>query len=106
MSDKKTGTVILGTQAAPLALGATGGASDVGTYTHGLGKKALRISVVDPVNGVAIADADITVTQPDADTIVFTNTTMGALDAIAIIDFDIATPQLSGKVPASDVVLT
>jgi hypothetical protein len=106
MSDQKTGTVVIGTPSAPIALGATGSATDVGTLSHGLGKKALRITVVDPVTGALIPDADITVTQPDANTIVLTNTTMGALSAVAIADFEIGSPQFAAQRPASEVVLS
>lgn len=106
MGDKTKGTIVIGTPSTPVALGATGSATDVGTYSHGLGKKALKISVVDDVNGAQIPDADITVTQPDADTIVVTNTTMGALNAVVIAEFEIGTPQFAAQVPASAVVLS
>jgi hypothetical protein len=106
MSDKKTGTVVIGTPATPVALGATGGGTDVGTLSHGLGKKALKIEVVDDTNGALIPDADVTVTQPDNDTIVLTNTTMGALNVIAIATFEIGSPQFAAQVPAGDVVLS
>jgi hypothetical protein len=106
MGDKKTGTVIVGSQATPIPLGATGGGTDVGTYTHGEGKKALSVKAVDPVNGVAYLDAIITITQPDDDTIVATNTTGGALNAILIAEFEISTPQLSAEVAAAAVVLS
>ena len=106
MGDKKTGTVIVGSQATPIALGATGGATDVGTYTHNLGKKALRAQFVDEVNGVPYLNASITITQPDADSVVVTNTTAGVLNGILILDFEISTPQLSDEVAAASVVLS
>jgi hypothetical protein len=106
MADKKTGTVVIGTPATPVPLGATGGGTDVGTLAHGQGKKALRISVVDAVNGALIDDADVTVTQPDDDTIVLTNTTAGVINAVAIADFEIATPQFAAQIAAADVVLS
>jgi hypothetical protein len=102
MGDKKTGTVVIGTQTAPITIGAS---PAFGTYTHNLGKKALRVSVVDPVNGAPILDASITVTQPDADTIVLTNTTVGILAAVVIADFEVSTPQNAAEVPASAVAL-
>jgi hypothetical protein len=106
MGDKTKGTVVIGTPSTPIALGATGGGTDVGTYSHNLGKKALKISVVDDVNGAAIPNATITITQPDADTIVATNTTAGALNAVIIAEFEIGTPQFASQVDAGDVVLS
>ena len=106
MSDQKSGISQVGTQADPIALGATGGATDVGTWTHGNGQKAIAINVYDSTNGAPILDADITVTQPDADSIVFTNTTAGALNAIAIVTWEVPSPGATGIVPESAVVLS
>jgi len=105
MAEAISGTQIVGSQATPIALGATGGASDVGTWTHGRGQKALRVTVVDATNGALIPDASVTVTQPDANTIVLTNTTAGTLNVVAIVDWEIGTPQNAGEIPASAVVL-
>lgn len=106
MGDSKSGIIQIGDQASPVALGATGGATDVGTLTHGEGQKAIAVQVFDSTNGAPIPDADVTVTQPDADTIVLTNTTMGALNVVAIATFEIPTPGKARQVPSSDVVLS
>jgi hypothetical protein len=106
MSNKKTGIAQIGDQATPVSLGATGGATDVGTLTHGEGQKAIAVDVYDSTNGARIPDADVTVTQPDANTIVLTNTTGGALDVVAIAVWEVPTPGATGVIPASDVVLS
>lgn len=106
MSDQKTGIAQIADQATPLALGATGSGTDVGTLTHNNGQKAIAVDVYDTTNGARIPDADVTVTQPDADTIVLTNTTGGALDVLAIAVWEIPTPGMTGIIPASDVVLS
>lgn len=106
MSNQRTGVAQIGTRAAPVALGATGGATDVGTYTHNNGEEAIAIDVYDAVTGAPVLDADVAVTQPDANTIVLTNTTMGALNVIAIATWEIPTPGMTGIVPAADVVLS
>lgn len=106
MGDPSSGIIQIGDQANPVALGAAGGATDVGTLTHNEGVKAIGVQVFDSTNGAPIPDASVTVTQPDANTIVLTNTTMGALNVVAIATFEIPTPGKARQVPATEVVLS
>jgi len=106
MSDQTTGIAQIGTRAAPIPLGATGGGTDVGTYTHGNGQEAIGIAVYDAATGALIPDASVTVTQPDNNTIVLTNTTMGAINCIAVATWEIPAPGNTGVVPATAVVLS
>lgn len=111
MGDPTSGKIQIGTQASPISLGATGGGTDVGTYTHGLGQKALTVQLFDPVNGGPITERitgelKIVVTQPDENTIVFTHGAGSTITAIAIVTWEISTPGKAQQVAASDVVLS
>ena len=106
MSDQKSGISQVGTQADPIALSATGGPTEIGTWTHGNGQRAIAVNVYNANSGAAIPDASVTATQPDTNSIVLTNTTAGALNVIAIITWEIPSPGATGIVPESAVVLS
>lgn len=62
----KKGIYQLGTGDSPVAV------SNIGTWTHGFGRKATFVQAFNAASGALIADADLTITQPDANSIVFT----------------------------------
>lgn len=96
-----SGVTLVGTDAAPLAFGASGGATDVMTYTHNVGVKAEKVEVLSAVNHALIPDASLTVTQPSANAIVVTNTTAGAINAILRVTWETPAVSLTAPVAAS-----
>lgn len=100
------GTQIVGTDALPIALGATGGATDVGTWTHNRGRRAALIQVVDATNHAPVTPASVVPTQPSVNSIVLTNTTAGPLNVLAIVTWSFMSAGLDAPVAASAVVLS
>lgn len=91
----------VGTAAAPIALGATGGASDVWTWTHNRGKKAAMLQPLVAASGALHTPASIVATQPDANTIVLTNSTAGALDVVLRVTWEDGSVSLMAPLAAS-----
>lgn len=89
----KVGVQYVGTEAAPIALGANASATDVWTWTHNNGAKALKIEILDAVSrqvvgsattvpGVAAVGKIAIATQTTANIIVLTNQSTVAQDCI------------------------
>ncbi len=100
------GVQIVGTDASPIALGATGGATDVGTWTHNRGRRASMVQVVDATNRAPVTPASVVPTQPSVNSIVLTNTTGGALNVLAIVWWSFASPMKNADAAASVFVLS
>lgn len=89
----KVGVQYVGTESSPIALGANGGGTDLWTWTHNNGTKALKLEVLDAVSRQVIAPADIApgvtlvgknviATQASANAITLTNQSTAAIDVI------------------------
>lgn len=100
------GTQIVGTDALPIALGATGSATDVGTWTHNRGRRAVMVQVVSATDRAPVTPASVVVTQPTVNSIVLTNTTGGGLNVLAIVTWSVPSAGLDAPVAASAVVLS
>lgn len=95
------GIVLAGTEALPIALGVSGGATDVWTWNHNQGKKPISVQIVDSVNKGLITPASVVATNPTVNQLVITNTTGGALNVIAMITWEIFEPGLAAQVAAA-----
>lgn len=100
MADQKTGTVLVGSLTDSISIGN----GQAGTWTHNLGVKAEEVRVLDE-NGAIIAGGDPVITQPDANSIVLTNTAAGALTVYLVAVFKQAAIGVAGEVAASEVVV-
>ncbi len=100
------GIVLVGTEALPIVLGATGGASDVWTWNHNQGVKPISVEVVLAVNKGLVAPASVVATNPTVNQLVLTNTTGGALSVIAIVTFEIFSPAFGAQLAAAVGVLS
>lgn len=103
-----TGVTLLGSDAAPLALGATGGATDVATWTHNYGQTAEMVEVLSATNHAVQANTVISVTQPTVNSMVISNLTAGALNVIVRIQWATRQENLTAPVAYNDasIVLT
>lgn len=100
------GVQVVGTDASPIALGATGGATDVGTWTHNRGRRAAMVQVVDATNHAPVTPANVVPTQPSVNSIVLTNTTGGALNVLAIVWWSFPSAIKNADAAASVFVLS
>ena len=101
-----SGVQYVGTEASPIALGATGGASDVWTWAHNKGSKALKIEILLAASRQEIASASVVATQPSVNSIVLTNTSGGALSCIARIVWEDLSESVIQPLAASVGVLS
>lgn len=87
------GVQYVGTEAAPIALGANGSATDVWTWTHNKGVKALKLEILDAVSrqvissstiapGVTAVGKIVIATQASVNAITLTNQSTIAQDCI------------------------
>lgn len=96
MSQPLNDLVVVGSESAPIALGIAGGATDVWTWTHGKGQKAVKIEVTDAVSRQVIGPSDsaaptlkaVLVDQPSANQIVVTNQSTVAIGIILLVTWE------------------
>ncbi len=100
MSDKKTGAVEVGSLADPIPL--TNGTA--GTWVHGQGVKAKKITVLSD-EGAIQDSTEATVAQTDANTIVVTNVVAGNNNVSLLVEWEFGTIGQAGSVAASEVTV-
>lgn len=102
----------VGTEAAPIALGANGGASDVWTWAHANGRKAVKLEVLDATSRQVIGPATIApgvtavgkiveATQATANTITLTNQSTIAQNVILRVTWDDGSALVGAPLAAS-----
>jgi len=117
MSNMKTSTVEIGTDAAPIALGNNGGATDVGTWTHNLGQRAVKVEALyatsrapvqhDEAGLVAAAAQTVQIAQPSVNAITVTNLSNNSGKNIILrVTFEHLSAGEADGVPATAVVLS
>jgi len=110
-------TVIVGTEAAPIALGANASATDVFTWTHNAGTKAIKVEILDAVTrqasgtsniavGVSLVGKVVNVTTNSTTVLAITNQSTIAQDVILEVTFERDSAQVGAAVPASAGVLS
>ncbi len=95
------GIVLVGTEALPIVLAATGDPDDVWTWDHNQGVKPISVKVVDAVDKGLIAAASVVASNPTVNQLVLTNTTVGILSVIAIVRFEIFSPAFGAQLAAA-----
>jgi hypothetical protein len=122
MPANRFGVQTVGTEAAPLVLGAGGSPTDVATWVHNRGFKASKVTLLNAVNRdfiprlsatlVAVpsppgARLGLVVTQPNANTLVITNTdTAPSEPFVAEIQWETHTIDTLVALPAGTFILT
>lgn len=95
------GTTFVGSEASPIALGATGSATDVWTWDHNEGRKPVKVMVLDAVDKGPLDIADVVPTQPTVNQMVVTNLDAAPHNVILEVTWELNTPQNAGELPAS-----
>lgn len=102
----------VGTESSPIALGANGGASDIWTWAHNQGKKAVKLEVLDAVSrqvvgpatiapGVTAVGKIVIATQADVNTITLTNQSTVAQDVILRVTWEDESAAVGAPLAAS-----
>lgn len=110
-------TVLVGTEALPIALGANASATDVFTWTHNAGRKAVKVLVLDAVTrqpaatnniapGVTLVGKCVNVTTNSTTVLAITNQSTIAQDVILEVTFERDSASLGAAVLASAGVLS
>ena len=112
-----SGIQYVGTEAAPIALGAAASATDVWTWTHNQGRKAIMIEVLDAVSRQPIAPGDqvagvllvgkaVIATQTTANIITLTNQSTIAQDCILRVTWSDVSAAVAGPLAALEASAT
>lgn len=88
--------VTVGSEPAPIALGAAGGPSDLWTWTHGRGQKAVKIEVTDSTSRQVLGPADsaaptlkaVLVDQPSTSIITVLNQSTAVISIILLVTWE------------------
>lgn len=102
----------VGTEASPIALGANGSASDVWTWAHNQGQKAVMLQVLDATSrqvvgpatiapGVTAVGQIVIATQATANTITLTNQSTVAQNVILRVTWDDGSALVGAPLAAS-----